>query len=477
VRAMEAYRELIRQEIRNIVRKSLPNTTKNKETVMPGSPDSETCSHISRESSSILAQNLRALDTENAETQFSNIYVSVTEFLRRLKVQSELLLDVACAVGESQNDIHSSLDIANLLGQAVDIAQETIIKLLRIRSEQVKILPPDHFLRYFTLSRLFVNECEAISGRPGTSVKNVINDQIKDFIVSQRDREIQLLVQAADNDNWNEEHFTDKDKDCLTQILGCGKSDPPAWSERSKIWIPLSPDETDEIDDLKPAETNKTSKTKVRAATIKDETFLLPRSAILCLKGITHFLHLMCRIPSMTPDIAKSLVSYLQIYDSRCRQLVLGAGAMRSAGLKVITMKHLSVTSRALAFHATLIPYIIEFIRRHTPTSKVIRDFEKVQYSFREHQKSIYQKMVDVMAQTLSRRVQEINLDEKDAEGVSKYVVDLATDTGKLNKVIMKYLPSRDVKLVMSKVFVSYQDQLGKEYRKVNLKNESRRDQ
>ncbi|EHL03054.1 putative Vacuolar protein sorting-associated protein 54 [Glarea lozoyensis 74030] len=131
----------------------------------------------------------------------------------------------------------------------------------------------------------------------------------------------------------------------------------------------------------------------------------------------------------MTADIAKSLVSYLQIYDSRCRQLVLGAGAMRSAGLRVITMKHLSVTSRALAFYATLIPYIIKFVHRHTPNLSVIRDFEKVQHSFQEHQDSIYQKMVDIMAQTLARRLQENEKESHDAEGVSKYMIDLVANT------------------------------------------------
>ncbi|EPE30900.1 hypothetical protein GLAREA_03867 [Glarea lozoyensis ATCC 20868] len=432
--AIKTYRKLVKQEIYNVVQKWLPNTPRDNETAMSRSTTSGSRNHVIQEKSSILSQNLCILSPNDAETLFSSIYVSVTAFLRRLKVQSELLLDVACAIGGSQNDAHSSLDIANLLGQTVDIAQETIIKILRVRSEQVKELPLAHFLRYFTLNRLFINKCEAISGRPGTSLKNVLNDHITDFIGSHKDREIQILVQAADTDNWQETYFTYGDKHYLNQTLDCGLCDPPTWSENSKIWIPLSPDENEDIQTLEKTQTNKISKDKIRPAIIKDEAFLLPGSAILCLKGITHFLHLMCRIPSMTADIAKSLVSYLQIYDSRCRQLVLGAGAMRSAGLRVITMKHLSVTSRALAFYATLIPYIIKFVHRHTPNLSVIRDFEKVQHSFQEHQDSIYQKMVDIMAQTLARRLQENEKESHDAEGVSKYMIDLVANTDQLGK-------------------------------------------
>ncbi|KAI1163536.1 hypothetical protein F5B18DRAFT_651502 [Nemania serpens] len=36
----------------------------------------------------------------------------------------------------------------------------------------------------------------------------------------------------------------------------------------------------------------------------------------------------------MTPDIAISLVSYQQMVDSRCRELILVTGAIRSAGVQ-----------------------------------------------------------------------------------------------------------------------------------------------
>lgn len=101
------------------------------------------------------------------------------------------------------------------------------------------------------------------------------------------------------------------------------------------------------------SETNNTVKDKTGGATIEEETFLLPYSAILCLKGVTRFLHLIARVPSMTPDVTTSLISYVQTFDTRCRQLVLGAGAMRSARLKNITTKHWALTSQALSFMAT----------------------------------------------------------------------------------------------------------------------------
>lgn len=70
---------------------------------------------------------------------------------------------------QAQDEILQVLDMSSLLGQAVDIAQSQITKVLKVRSEQTSQLPNEEFLRYFTLNRLFADECEAISGRSGTA--------------------------------------------------------------------------------------------------------------------------------------------------------------------------------------------------------------------------------------------------------------------------------------------------------------------
>src|SRR5690606_17880796 len=144
------------------------------------------------------------------------------------------------------------------------------------------------------------------------------------------------------------------------------------------------------------------TKEKARAASVGSETFLLPNSALLCLEGISRYLRLMGGIPSMTSEIATSLISYLQMFNSRCTQLILGAGATRSAGLKNITTKHLALASQALAFLVTLMPHIREFVRRHAGSgpsaAALMGEFDKVRRLFQEHQDSIYQKLVDIMS-------------------------------------------------------------------------------
>jgi vacuolar protein sorting-associated protein 54 len=49
------------------------------------------------------------------------------------------------------------------------------------------------FLKYFILNRLFVNECEAVSGYLGVALKGVVNSQIYDFILFLHEIEKQKL--------------------------------------------------------------------------------------------------------------------------------------------------------------------------------------------------------------------------------------------------------------------------------------------
>ncbi|KAJ3543382.1 hypothetical protein NM208_g3609 [Fusarium decemcellulare] len=504
---IQTYRELVLREIRSLVRKPLPNSTDDTESITSASTVSGGRSRTTREKSIILAQNLRALDDQDAEDIFTTIFIGVAETLRRLKTQSSILLDIACAIGnpdteepvkspmiwspiaipdpsknlsmfEIQEEMHTALDLPNLLGQAVDVGHEKINKILWVRSEQTTGLPLTYFLRYYTLNLFFANECEAISGRSGTSLKTVVNGHIQDFIKAHGDRENRALAQGMETDTWQDRDFTAKDNEILKQILECSTSDPPAWTRMTKIWPPLS-QQTEEMHGSE----DSTAKDKIPGATIETETFLLPYSALLCLEGASHFLHLVVGIPSMTPAIAASLVSYLQLFDSRCRQLILGAGALRSAGLKNVTTTHLALTSQALSFMSTIIPHIREFVRRHAPagppSTNLVGEFDNVRRAFQEHQDSIYQKLVDIMssrARLLSKKALETEWAKESAEDVRKYMADLTRDTNKLYKALSKRLPDREVQLVMVPVFTSYKDHLGAAFEEANPESETGRD-
>ncbi|KAG7289068.1 hypothetical protein NEMBOFW57_005430 [Staphylotrichum longicolle] len=507
--AATMYREAALREIRTIIRQQMPSSNDDdNESLMSTSTRTGGKQRSQQERSITLARNLRALEPQEAEELLVNMYVGVAEALRRLSTQVKVLLDVASSIGDSSNasgvrsplssppfsptarqtsgaaqeaqeEIHRAVDIANFLGQAVDVAHEKIVKVLRVRSEQSKRLGLLWFLRYFTLNLHFANECEAISGRSGTTLKTLVNGHIKDFIQYHGDAENQKLAQGMESDQWNAADFGDKDTELLNSILESSTRDAAAWAAGTQIWIPHPDTEASGEDvDVLSAQTNGASKTKTRSAVIESESYLLPNSAVSCMHGVARFLHLMSAIPSMTADISGSLIAYLQLFNSRCTQLILGAGATRSAGLKNITTKHLALASQALAFIAAIIPHVREFVRRHCGTgsaaSAVMGEFDKVRRAFQEHQNNIYDKLVEIMSGRALAGTKRLKAEAGGA--ANEYMETLAKETTTLHRNLTKHLPEGTVRMIMMPVFRNYKDTFGAAYQGVELKTEQGRE-
>ena len=519
--AARSYREAALRHIRSIIRRPLPSSNDDDNESMMSSSTTTGGKQLSQqERSSILARNLRQLEPEDAEELLVTIYIGVTETLRRLSTQAKVLLDVASTIGEdpsllaglrsppiksppmsptrrgssagaleAQEEIHKNLDLSGLLGQAVDVAQDKIVKLLRVRSPQSTRLPLIWFLRYFTLNLHFANECEAISGRSGTTLKTMVNGHIKDFVQQHGDLEKQRLAQGMESDQWNAKDFGDSDKELLDAILESSTRDAAAWSEGTKIWDPHPEADKDANGTATAADdgigqANGTTKAKVRSAVIESESFLLPNSAILCMNGMASFLHLIVGLQSTatTSDVSSSLISYLQLFNSRCTQLILGAGATRSAGLKNITTKHLALASQALAFIAAVIPHVREFARRHcgsgSGVSSVMSEFDKVRRLYQEHQNSIYEKLVDIMsgrAQAGSKKMMNVRWDVE-TTSAHEYMETLTKETTMLHRNLTKHLPEDTVRFIMVPVFRSYKNTFGSVLKNLDAPTEADRD-
>ena len=513
------FRDAVLREVRNMVRKPLPSSNDDDNESMMSMSTTEAGRKLSQqEKSSILARNLRALDPMDAEALLTKIYIGVAETLRRLTTQVKVLLDVTSSASDGTDrnlakspikspppcspvrspvsdhmspesaamemlaEIQRALDMSTLLGQAVDVAQDKIVKVLKVRSSQNSGLPLVWFLRYFNLNLHFANECEAISGRGGTVLKNIVNGHIKEFVTRHGDSEKQALAQGMESDVWNAKDFSEQDVEILKQVLEAMERDASAWTETSKIWIPYSEEDEEGCQDINGIPTP-ASKEKTRTAAINGESFVLPNSAILCLHGINRFLNLSSAIPAMTHDISASLMSYLQLFNSRCTQLILGAGATKSAGLKNITTKHLALASQSVHFIGMLVPYMREFARRHlnpisatsTEAALLMSEFDKMRRTYQEHQHSIEGKIVDIMAARAnvhSKNLREIRWDDGEGPAQSPYVETLSRETGKLHRVLSKHLAEHVVRGIMERVFEKYKESLGTAFAVVEAKTE-----
>ena len=497
--ATTAYREAVWKEVKSLIRRHLPSSSDDDtESTMSASTQGGR-RMTQQEKSSILARTLRDLDVEDAEEMLKKIYSNVGEALRRLGTQVKVVLDITSTFNSGparsvkspmspsasnmdsymngnptrtsirsniqQEDIQQTLDMSNLLGQAVDIAQAQITKILKVRSEQSTRLPLPEFLRYFHLNRLFADECEAVSGRGGMALKTVVNSHIKEFVHHSGETERQRLIQGMDSDHWDAKDFTDMDSDTLAYIIEASTKDIEAWMRASTIWS-ISSTEINGQKETNGVTTNGTAqKDRVRSATIDEQKFILSSSALIALSGISQFEQLITGIPGMTAEITSTLLEYLKLFNSRSSQLILGAGATRSAGLKNITTKHLALASQALSFVTALTPYVREFVRRHSSgAGSLMIEFDKVKRLYQEHQAGINDKLVDIMsgrATTHVNAMKKIDWDATGGDGVNPYMETLVKETATLHKVLSKHLPEMTVQMIMGPRLCQLQRAMG----------------
>lgn len=502
--AATSFKGAVLREMKGLIRRHLPSSSDDDNESMVSVSTVGDRQRSQQEKSSILARNLRALDSEDAYQMLLAVYTGISECLRRLSTQLKILLDIASGLESrptlkspnpqsleqaaspnlrpsqsaqmAQDEILQVLDMSSLLGQAVDIAQNQITKVLKVRSEQTAQLTKEEFLKYFTLNRLFADECEAISGRGGNALRTIVGNQIREFITRFSEGQRQSIVKVMDADRWDARDFGEPENTILTCILDASTKDVEAWAEVSRIWV--SGNETEQT---KPLDSNSAAngsgKEKVRSAVIDEQKYILPDSAVAIMRSIEDFEYLMANIPNMIQDIAAQLLEILKLFNSRSSQLILGAGATRSAGLKNITTKHLALSSQALSFVVALVPYVREFVRRHGQGTQVMAEFDKVKRLCQEHQNGIHEKLVDIMS---SRSIVHVNAmkkidwdSEPESSAVHPYMETLAKETATLHRVLSKHLPEMTVDMIMGPVFNSYRDQWVKAFDEANVQSET----
>lgn len=453
--ASAKFREAVIREMKSLIRQHLPSSTDDdNESVASASTRASGRRPTQQEKASILSRNLRALSPEDAEALLVKVYCGIGEALRRLSVQVKVLLDITSDMKKNPNNVITTvqipgsieklavrstspsmgctlqeemtqaLDMSSLLVQAVNKTQSEMTKVLRVRHEQTVRLGLTDFLSYFTLNRLFVNECEAVSGHFGAALKDAVNNQIHNFIPLLHETETQKLMQKMESEKWERIDFRPQDALTLAHIVQSMTDDPPAWLVYTNASIAgRKADERDLPADRNPVEPKsdaQQNKKEPTLAVIEEERFMLVDSAAFALRGIEQYTILLAAIPGMANEISTILLDYLKLYNSRTQQLILGAGAKVTAGLTNINSKHLALASQSLSFFIALIPYVREYVRRRPSiTAFGMAEYDRLKCLFQEHRAAIYDKVIDIMGSRTALYIRQMENIKWDDEGTS----------------------------------------------------------
>ncbi|KAJ2786903.1 hypothetical protein GGI15_001172 [Coemansia interrupta] len=209
---------------------------------------------------------------------------------------------------------------------------------------------------------------------------------------------------------------------------------------------------------------------------IGGEAFHVVGCSLVLVKSVVEYLQCAVNIPMLITDVLQRLVEVFKAFNSRTCQVVLGAGAMRSAGLKNISAKHLALASESLSLCMELIPYAKECLRHvMSPSQEVLlTQLDRTVSDFSNHQGELHRKLVSIMsdrAEYHGRVLVAVKWDDLDpsTQPPVPAMDALVKEVRKLHKVLKRYLPTPALRSVFSQIFAMYETKLTPQYQKIRI--------
>jgi vacuolar protein sorting-associated protein 54 len=170
-------------------------------------------------------------------------------------------------------------------------------------------------------------------------LRGAILAQSKSFLSSFHAQRLSRSAKVVEEELWAPAEVNRLHQDIVNTIVDGAVQDPRSWKLQPEGLIsngngtPTSPNGAQNGS----AKLEKASK----FLHIESRTYYTVGATLQTLSLAMDYLNLIVNLPILTLDTMSRMVEFLKSFNSRTCQVVLGAGAMRSAGLKNITAKHL----------------------------------------------------------------------------------------------------------------------------------------
>ncbi|OSD08356.1 Vps54-domain-containing protein [Trametes coccinea BRFM310] len=394
-------------------------------------------------------------------------------------------------------------ELSDILSSAAELANALTSKVISVRAEQHTALDLPSFCELFNESWDFVVKSEIICRRMIVGLRGTIVSQAKSFLQHFHQTQLSQSAKLVEDEQWNAAEVAPSVQRVVDTMVDASIQDPPEFllNQPPTTLSPVPP--ASPMPNSPSLTVNGTSAAQPRPSSplpspnfppspgrsprrragngptkhlrVEERAFFAVGATLDVLVLLAEYVKVIVNVPLLTTDTMPRVIELLKSFNSRTCQVVLGAGAMRSAGLKNITAKHLALASQSLAIMISLIPYVRETFRRHLSQKQAVMliEFDKLKRDYQEHQNEIHAKLIAIMGDRLTahiRSLQAVRWDvPKEGGGVNEYMEVLVKETVTLHKVLSRYLPSSIVEFVMTQVFAAINHRLSEEYGKIEL--------
>ncbi|WFD43810.1 hypothetical protein MPSI1_002475 [Malassezia psittaci] len=376
-------------------------------------------------------------------------------------------LDVALQKETSTlSETHKLIDQA--MQNTWNRVQRIATEVFTARTSKLMDQTLDDSVPYFALLWRFVALVEQANDRAVVSLRSAVLSQTKTFLVHVHRTRIEKAMRAVEEEVWAPAPVPGDLAQTVMRIWESSSHDPPSLVIDTVLHASSSPAPPPKSEDTK------------RTLEINGKPYFVVRANGVVLNFLSDYVRMLINLPMFTAETLGWIVEFMKQYNSRTCQVVLGAGAMRSAGLKNITARHLALASQSLSLMVLLIAPLRALCERHLKSSQsiLLTEFDKLQRDFTEHQNEIHAKLVAIMSDRIQVHAKALSNSNdwnapflEDETPASHPVQDLVRETGTLHRVMTQYLDMDAIQNILSKVCQAMDSSLSSSLSRVDVKS------
>lgn len=486
-RAYAMYLERIINEIKAVIRNNLPSTNKARESfsdlnsaLSKGKPSGNP---YQQESNSSLVFNLRTMSDENFILMLNKIFANISECCRRLTLHQKNLLDFALTIIPQHytKDVDvMALDIGFAINKAIEISQVRLAKIINVRLDQIADSNVEQYLRLYALTSAYLNECELInpgflSSGAGSSLSDWLKNHVNYFIHRYHLNALMEFTNACNKEVWREETDENLLQRCqknLDEIISYVTYVESKGLKGNSVdsWLAFMNPFDNEGDSLNKLESSE--KELNGQIWINHDSFIVPPLTLLIVRQTKDYLILHKFFSQRSSLMVSDIIQFFELVNLRSAQAILNAGATRTAGLRSILTKNITLCIRLTEFDIKVLESIrtLEDQDSGAPSSREFtsqenHNFAKVIDDSSNFENDLFMKLVTMMQDRVINHCNTIaQLDFskpfEQNQQCHSYMEILVKNTLSVSKTLSTYLPELKISFVLLQIFDIYKNTL-----------------
>ncbi|XP_065358306.1 vacuolar protein sorting-associated protein 54 [Calliphora vicina] len=362
----------------------------------------------------------------------------------------------AFLTASDQSLVHEKLD--ELLIAVCHYCHERCANMVSQQSLEKFVATAEEIAQLSSLVDDFTEGCQAICGVTNVPLKVALKVQASRYanrFHSERKKKLALLL---DTERWRQVDIPNEFQKIIDRIAD-NKEFLVDESNHKATGVTLN-------GHVATMPLNNSSSQANPVLLVDNKPYTLVGSALLLVQMLCEYCRCAQRLPIVAGYLSRNVVDLLRNYNSRSCQLVIGAGALRVAGLKTITSTNLALVSRALQLILWLLPKIKNHFQHLDAAS--VTGYDGIERELQSHVKEIENKIYTIVMERVTMQLEAWDarppIPSQSFRIISRHLV-------KLHEAIAPILPEQQIHSMYGIVHRNFKDKLREQLLKLNINN------